>query len=118
MMRRYGRGAWILLLMLLLGACAVKNISHRQLSDLDKGLTPSQSINRLKLEPSSIKQVALKGRDYEFHRYILSSGMYFEEYYLAFEQGKLVYWGYVTEFRRLQNADLNEALTQALAIKP
>lgn len=97
-----------------LSACLGPQLYHQQLSVLDKGITPSQATAQLHLAPRSTYSVQVNGRSYEFHRYMLNNGVQIDPYYLAFMGQKLVYWGYVTEFRRQPDRDLNEALNLVL----
>lgn len=100
---------------LALAACTtVPQLSHYQLSVLDKGLAPAETEARLKQPPLSMHRSVEAGRSFDFHRYRLSSGAYADDYFLAFENGKLVYWGYLTDFRRQPDRELNSALSAVL----
>lgn len=102
------------LLGIILSGCIGPQLYQQQLSALDKGISQTQSISRLNLPPLSTSIVSVANRTFEFQRYLLNNGVQFDVYYLAFEQQKLVYWGYITEFRRQPDHDLNEAMTLVL----
>jgi hypothetical protein len=44
----------------------------------------------------------------EVQTYILSKGVYFSYYFLAFQNNKLIYWGYPHEFARIENPLIND----------
>jgi hypothetical protein len=103
------------LALLALAACnTVPQLQHHQLSLLDKGITPAQSVERLRLQPLSVHSVGVGVRSFEIHRYLLNSGMNVDAYYLAFDNQQLLFWGYLSEFRRQGDRDLNLALNQVV----
>jgi hypothetical protein len=104
-----------ILLVVLLASCAAPQIYHGQLGLLDKGLTPSQVISRLQLEPLSQHTDSSTGRMFEFYQYRLNNGIQQDVYFLAFEDQRLVYWGYISEFRRQTDRSLAKALDNVLA---
>lgn len=97
-----------------LAACAGPQIHHSQLSVLDKGLPPGRVTTLLELEPLSRHTVKGGQRTFEFHRFRMNNGLQTDPYFLAYEQDRLLYWGYVSEFRRLPDRDLNDGLSSAL----
>jgi hypothetical protein len=99
---------------LLVSSCAGPQLFHQQLSVLDKGLSTAQVSSRLSLQPLSIQTAAAGGRFFDFHRYRLNNGVHTDLYLLAFERDRLLFWGYVSEFRRQPDNDLSLALTTAL----
>ena len=113
--RRTLLGAGGLALVLALAGCASPQIYHRQLSLLDKGLSPERAHALLEQGPMSIQEGRSGGRTLEFHRYLLNNGVQLDTYFLAFEQRRLVYWGFGSEFRRQPDADLAAALVLALS---
>ncbi len=44
----------------------------------------------------------------------MNNGLQTDLYLLAYENNRLLYWGYVSEFRRSQDTDLNTALSSVL----
>ncbi len=102
-----------LLLTLTLSAC-VSQIMQSQLSQLDKGISSSETASRLKSTPLASETITLDARTFVFQRYQLNNGVQSDTYLLAFEDGRLLYWGYPSEFRRLSDVTLNQALTQVL----
>lgn len=97
-----------------LAACAGPQIHHSQLSMLDKGLPPARVTSLLQQEPLSRHIVKGGQRTFEFHRFRMNNGLQVDPYFLAYEQDRLLYWGYVSEFRRLPDRDLNDGLSGAL----
>jgi hypothetical protein len=108
------RNVTALLLALSLSSCAGPQIHHGQLSLLDKGLQPNQVISRLQLEPLSTHAANSGGRMFEFQRYRLNNGIQQDVYFLAYEDQRLAYWGYISEFRRQQDMGLASALDKVL----
>lgn len=98
----------------LLSACAGPQIYHGQLSALDKGMSPEAVHTRFQQPPLSMLTGIGGGRAFEFHRFRMNNGLQTDLYLLAYEKNRLLYWGYVSEFRRLQDADLNAALSNVL----
>jgi hypothetical protein len=99
---------------LLLAACAGPQIYYGQLANLDKGMSQEQVTARLKQPPLSVHTANAGGRAFEFHRFRMNNGVQADLYLLAYERNRLTYWGYVPEFRRLSDADLNAALTSVM----
>jgi hypothetical protein len=104
----------------LVAACAVTpQIYHGQLSALDKGMSQAEATARLKQPALSTHRASAGARQFEFHRYLLNNGVQADDYLLAYEGGRLVFWGYVAEFRRHPDAGLNTAVTAVLPeLKP
>lgn len=101
-----------------LAACAGPQLFHSQLAALDKGMSPAEAVARLKLAPLGTDEAGAGGRSFVFHRYQLHNGLQSDVYLLAYERDRLVYWGYVAEFRRQPDRDLSAALTEVLARHP
>ena len=100
---------------LALASCAGPQIHHGQLALLDKGMQASQVMSKLQLEPLSRHAAAADGRQFDFHRYQLNNGLQQDVYFLAYEDQRLAYWGYISEFRRHQDRSLASALDKVLA---
>lgn len=103
----------LLVLSLALAACTA-TLSHYQLSALNRGMSPQQVAEAVKLPPLAKASVAADGRSFEFQHYRLNDGMGAQAYFMAFEKERLVYWGYASEFRRHPDAALGRALDVAL----
>lgn len=97
--------------LLFLVGCVGPQLFHTQLSALDKGISRAEVSARMKQPPLSTHAATANGRGFEFHRYRLNNGAHTEMYLLAFEKDRLVFWGYLAEFRRQPDADLNAALS-------
>ena len=94
---------------LLLSACAAPQIYHRQLQLLDKGMSQAQVFDKLKLAPTTTHRQQINGRTFDLHQYLMNSGVQTSPYLVAFEHDKLIYWGYMDEFRRQPDAALSSA---------
>ena len=95
-------------------ACASTQLYYSQLVALNKGMSPAQTAVVLDKPPLSVHEVEQGGKPYTFHRYSLFNGVYSDLYLLCFEQGKLKYWGYMEEFRRYPDPNINQAAEKAL----
>lgn len=93
----------------LLSACAAPQIYHGQLQLLDKGMSQTEVVDKLKLAPIAIHRQQTDGRQFELYQYLMNSGVQTSPYLVAFENGKLIYWGYLDEFRRQPDAALSRA---------
>jgi hypothetical protein len=109
------RASATLLSLSLLAACAGPQIFQGQLSSLDKGLSSLEVETRLTQAPMATHRVELGARVFEIHAYRLNNGLQTDPYYLAYERQRLVYWGYLNEFRRQPDRDLAQAVGQAQA---
>ena len=101
-------------LVTLVCGCIGPQIYQHQLSALDKGLSPTASTAKLGLAPRSTHSTSVAGRTFEFQRYQLNNGLNTDTYFLAYERDRLLFWGYVSEFRRQQDGDLSLALNTVL----
>jgi hypothetical protein len=66
--------------------------------------------------PLSVHTGISGGRSFDFYQYTMNNGLQAHLYLLAYERNRLLYWGYVSEFRRQQDADLNSALSNVLPL--
>lgn len=105
-------------LLCMLAACAGPQLLHSQLAALDKGMSSAEAVARLKLAPRWTDEAGAGGRSFSFHGYQLYNGIQSDAYLLAYERDRLLYWGYVAEFRRQPDRDLSAALTEVLARHP
>jgi hypothetical protein len=95
--------------------CAGPQIFHEQLSSLDRGLSPVEVESRFGQPPLARTLVDLGLRLFDVHAYRLNNGLQVDLYYLVYERQRLVYWGYLSEFRRQPDRDLAEAVGRAQA---
>jgi hypothetical protein len=93
----------------LLSACAAPQIYHEQLQVLDKGMSQADVVGKLKLPPDAIYRQQADGRQFELYRYRMNNGVQVNTYLVAFENGRLVHWGYLDEFRRQPDQALSKA---------
>lgn len=94
-------------------ACGVPQIHQSQLASLDKGLTPTEVVALLKLPPAGVLHTVADGRAFKFYQYRMNNGLQTDRYLIAFEGDKLVYWGYLDEFRKHPDKALATAAGQA-----
>lgn len=94
---------------LALSACAAPQLYHGQLQTLDKGMSQTEVLDKLKLAPNVVHRQQMDGRQFELYQYLMNSGVQTSPYLVAFENGKLIYWGYLDEFRRQPDAALSRA---------
>jgi hypothetical protein len=100
--------------------CAT-HIYQQELVRLDQGIDVMAATSRLSQPPVSRHDVPVGVTTYTVLRYTMNNGMQTSPYFLAFEDGKLRYWGYVDEFRRHPDRRLGAAIDQvaaALAAEP
>jgi hypothetical protein len=101
-------------LVALVCGCAGPQIFQHQLSALDKGLSPAESTTKLGLAPLSTHSSSVAGRAFDFQRYQLNNGLNTDAYFLAYERDRLLFWGYISEFRRQRDGDLGLAFNTIL----
>jgi len=77
---------------------------------LRKGMTVEESQRFTRISPKHIfiLDTSEGGDTIEVHSYILSSGNYGSNYFLAYRNNQLIYWGYPHEFARSRDPLLNE----------
>jgi hypothetical protein len=90
-------------------ACAAPQIYYRQLQSLDKGMSRSEVAGKLALPPNAVYHPQMDGRQFELYQYLMNNGVQSDPYLVAFENGRLVYWGYLDEFRRQPDTSLGKA---------
>lgn len=101
-------------LALLLAGCAGPQIYHHQLVLLDQGMTPEAVVERLKQAPRSAHATRVDASNYYIQSYVLNNGMGADVYLIAYEEGRLRYWGYIDDFRRHPDSRLGRAANQVL----
>jgi hypothetical protein len=106
-------GALILTLVLL--SCVT--ITLTDIGHLRKGMTREEAKATLPLPPRSEFPLAAGdgAAQIEVCTYIVSSGNYDSDYYLAFDSDKLLFWGYPHEFARSTSSLINEIGEKAVA---
>ncbi|MBS1537425.1 MAG: hypothetical protein JST20_06715 [Bacteroidetes bacterium] len=93
------------------------------LDKYQKGMAVSQTIDISPVSPKTEFNITIPSDPAKFiiHVYVLSLGDYKSDYFLAFRNDKLVYWGYPHEFARSSDPYLNEigkiAVEEYLKIK-
>lgn len=100
----------------LLAACATNQISHYQLSFLNKSMLRDEVLSKFEKAPSASGNVFVNGRRIHFDRYRMNNGVYSDWYFLAFESDRLLYWGYAAEFRRLADPVLSQAIDEGIKV--
>ena len=89
-------------------SCAQMTLGH--VGKLRQGMTVEESQKVANISPKYIFYLGTIEGDgtIEVHSYILTSGNYKSNYFLAYRNGQLIYWGYPHEFARSKNPLLNE----------
>ncbi len=93
-------------------ACETIAISHYQLSALNKGMSPADVSTKLQPGPRQRGMATVATRIFQFESYLLSTGMHTDHYVLAYENERLTYWGYISEFRKHPDPVLVEAVNR------
>lgn len=111
-------GRWVMLISLsisLLISCA--ELTLTQVGKLRMGMTVEESQKATGVSPKYIIPLdTIEGNGtVEVHSYILSSGNYKSNYFLAYRNGGLMYWGYPHEFARSKDQLLNEIGQKAVS---
>ena len=102
---------WVILILVsisLLISCA--QITLTQVGKLRMGMTIEESQKVTAVSPKyTIPLGTIEGNGtIAVHSYILTSGNYKSNYFLAYRNGGLIYWGYPHEFARSKDLLLNE----------
>ena len=89
-------------------ACVPTSVSVGELAVLRKGMEPSEVSSALKdKEPQFSLPMVIDGQAYRVDAYILSAGGYRSDYFLAYDEDRLMFWGYPHEFARSKNELIN-----------
>lgn len=107
--------AALIVLFSLTGCAAIPQINQWQLVSLNLGMSPSEAIDKLGQPPRSEYSTSIDNKRYVFHSYNLNNGVAIYDYFLAFENGQLRYWGYIDDFKRHPDSKLNRAMDDVLA---
>jgi len=89
-------------------SCA--QMTLREVGRLRQGMTVEESQKVTNISPKYtffLDTIEADGT-IEVHSYILTSGGYKSNYFLAYRNGQLIYWGYPHEFARSKDPLLNE----------
>lgn len=102
-------------LVALLAGCVIRPQIHQgQLAQLDKGLSSDAVVQRLGQPPIAQHQTRVGERAFLFQQYRMNNGVQVGHYLIAYENQRVLYWGYLDEFRRQPDAALNQAVSQVL----
>ena len=102
-------------LVLSLGACAGPQLYQQQLVRLNQGMSPASVVSELQLAPRSSHETVVENIPFSFQHYHLNNGMQRATYLIAYEDGKLKYWGYIDDFRRHPDPRLVQAANNVLS---
>jgi hypothetical protein len=100
---------WIIMGCCWFGSCV--QFTPATLDKFQKGMTIAQTLDITPMSPRHEFTISLPSdasAKLLVHTYILSIGEYKSDYFLAFRNDKLVYWGYPHEFARSSDPYLNE----------
>jgi hypothetical protein len=104
-------GRWALVILTSISffvSCAQMTLRH--VGKLRQGMTveESQKVTNISRKYTFFLDTIEGDGPVEVHSYILSSGDYRSNYFLAYRDGRLIYWGYPHEFARSKDPLLNE----------
>ena len=108
-----------ILLVILVSMASCVTVTISDVGKLRKGMTMEEANATLPLPPRSTFAVEMNDRNVKVQvcTYRLSSGDYSSDYFLAFRDEKLIYWGYPHEFARSTDPIINEIGEKAVAIQ-
>ncbi len=98
--------AIILISSLIIISCVTMTLTD--VGKLQKGMSIEEAKRSLPLKPKNEFSLENMGYNIRICTYILSSGDYGSNYFLAFQDGKLLFWGYPHEFARSNDSLINE----------
>jgi hypothetical protein len=85
---------------------------------LQKGMTLDEAKSALPIEPKNEFDIATSSSSLiHVCSYTLSSGDYKSNYFLAFIDSKLAFWGYAHEYARAKDMLINEIGEKAVAVQ-
>ncbi len=108
-------GVGMLGLYLMLGACA--QFTPETLDKFQKGMPLATTMDIAPVAPRQELTITVPSdakANYKIHVYVLSMGDYKSNYFLAFRNDKLIYWGYPHEFARSSDTYINEIGKEAV----
>ena len=108
---------FIALLLLALISCMPKTIHLSQLAKLRIGMSPDQPPRIMDIPPRGAFHWSLTGtgESITVQSYLLSHGDHSSTYFLAYENGSLIFWGYPHEFARSPDPLIREIGQEALS---
>ena len=104
----------VIIIVFVFSACAKLTLTH--VSNLRKGMTIQESqtsLNRSYQREFILNNISSTDKII-VRLYILSSGDYESNYFLAFVNDKLIFWGYPHEFARSQDELINKIGSEAV----
>ncbi|MBK9249027.1 MAG: hypothetical protein IPM69_13155 [Ignavibacteria bacterium] len=99
----------------ILGSCT--HFTPETLDKFQKGMSMATTLSIAPVSPREEFSVVIPSdtkAEYRFHVYILSIGDYKSDYFLAFRNDRLIYWGYPHEFARSSDTYINEIGKEAV----
>lgn len=102
-------------LVLALSACAGPQLYQQQLAGLNQGMSPASVVSQLQLSPRSSHETTVDSVPFTFQHYHLNNGLQRATYLIAYQDGKLKYWGYIDDFRRHPDARLVQAANNVMS---
>ena len=100
----------ILLILTTVCIMSCSQFTPEVLDKYKKGMSIAQTLDIAPVSPLTEFNISIPSDPSKFtiHVYVLSLGDYKSDYFLAFRNEKLVYWGYPHEFARSSDPYLNE----------
>jgi hypothetical protein len=113
------RKASLIILACVLPILSCITVTLTDVGNLRKGMTMEEAKTTLPLPPKNEFSVETSNSSIQMQvcTYILSSGNYSSNYFLAFQDNKLLFWGYPHEFARSTDSLINEIGEKAVAMQ-
>ena len=103
---------------LIIASCKTTSITLYDAGLLRKAMSVQEANGSLPLPPEYILSIDMddSSTNIQVDTYILSSGSYSSDYFLAFRNNQLLYWGYPHEFARSVDPLINEIGRKAVVM--
>jgi len=103
----------MILLMTMVG-CVGPQLYYQQLVVLNPGMSEQQTMEVLALPPLWKHDTIVESQKYRFLQYNMNNGVSSSLYLLELKNNELQYWGYIDEFRKHPDKDLQTALDNVI----
>jgi hypothetical protein len=98
----------------MLSGCVGPTIGQYQLVALNKGMSTTEVQLKLEQQPRGSVVASIDNRSFSVSRYLFNNGMQNDLYYLAYEDAKLIYWGYSSDFRRHPDKAMGKLMDETI----
>ena len=98
---------WLILVLITLASCATMNLSDA--GALRKGMSQNESRAHVgKAKKVFTVSTSVDKKEYQVELHYLKIAQESADYYLAYHEDKLVFWGYLHEFARSEKPEIND----------